>query len=545
MPQTIAFRVDASLEIGSGHLMRCLTLADALSQAGHTCHFVSRADEGGFGGHAFHGLTYESEGGYGAHPKPPAHAAWLGGNWQDDAAATAEILATISPDWLVVDHYALDREWESAALPAGTKLMVIDDLADRAHMCNILLDQNLGRQGHDYDELVPDSCTRLIGPKFALLRPEFPRFRQRSLARRKNAPLAHILITMGGVDKDDVTSRVLEVLARCNLPEAAHITVVMGKNAPALVGVQAKASRMPCPTRVLVSIDNMAEIMASADLAIGAAGSTSWERGCLGLPTLMLTIADNQKEAALALESSGSAILLGDTRETGWENKLGSVLPQLGVSTLASLAANAFKLTHGTGSALVLAKMSNSHMQSYGTLRAISEQDLEMVLEWRNHPSVRENMYTQQVISLEEHQNWWMRMKENGDAKYLIFEANGVPSGFVSFVKFLPIQKTAEWGFYTSPQAAKGTGTLLGLCALDFAFKTLKLTALFAEVLDYNTSSLAFHKKIGFQESEHFTSHKEINGEVHHIYRLAITATQWQEIQPEILKKLSRRTPHV
>lgn len=364
MPQkTIAFRVDASVEIGSGHLMRCLTLADALAQAGHKCHFLCRLGEGGLDdfivkrGHAFHGLTYTNRAGYGAHPKPPAHAAWLGGAWSDDAAVSKEILASIKPDWLVVDHYALDTAWEAVALPTGAKLMVVDDLADRAHMCAVLLDQNLGRQDQDYDGLVPDGCTRLIGPKYALLRPEFQQFRQDSLERRKNADLAHVLITMGGVDKDDVTSRVLEVLARCTLPTAAHITVVMGQNAPALEAVKAAVRKMPCPTRVLVSIDNMAEIMASADIAIGAAGSTSWERGCLGLPTLMLTIADNQKEAARALDSSGSAILLGDTRETGWETRLESLLPELNASALKALTKNALSLTTGSGCALTMAKM--------------------------------------------------------------------------------------------------------------------------------------------------------------------------------------------
>ncbi|MBL1435357.1 MAG: UDP-2,4-diacetamido-2,4,6-trideoxy-beta-L-altropyranose hydrolase [Rhodobacteraceae bacterium] len=363
MPQTIAFRVDASLDIGSGHLMRCLTLADALLQAGHACHFLSRAGEGGLDdlilnrGHAFHGLSYATKAGYGAHLKPPVHAAWLGAAWHDDAEASAQILASINPDWLLVDHYALDKAWEAVALPAGAKLMVLDDLADRAHMCEVLLDQNLGRQGQDYDGLVPDSCTRLIGPEYALLRPEFQAFRQRSLERRQNAGLAHILITMGGVDKDDVTSRVLEVLAHSVLPAAAHITVVMGQNAPALGAVQAKALRMPCPTRVLVSIDNMAEIMASADIAIGAAGSTSWERCCLGLPTLLLTIADNQKEAAIALERSGSVVLLGDTRETGWEKKLESLLPDLNASALEALTQKALSFTKGSGCALTMAKM--------------------------------------------------------------------------------------------------------------------------------------------------------------------------------------------
>ncbi len=352
-----AFRLDAGLEIGLGHLMRSLTLADELARQGHACHFIMREGLGYTGGHVLqcghnlHGLPAARRAEYGAHPAPPPHAAWLGAGWQADAQATAKILAGIRPDWLVMDHYALDAEWEKVALPVGAKLLVIDDLADRPHISDVLLDQNLGRVAADYVAIVPEPCALLIGPAFALLRPAFSQLRAVSLARRSPPKLAHILVTMGGVDKDDITSGVLEVLARAALPEGVHITVVMGAQAPALAAVQQRAAGMAVPTRVLVNIDNMAEVMASADLAIGAAGSTSWERCCLGLPTLMLTLADNQAPLAEALAIGKAAINVADVRSPGWQAALTRALGALEVNTLLQLSSNARTITNGKGSA--------------------------------------------------------------------------------------------------------------------------------------------------------------------------------------------------
>jgi UDP-2,4-diacetamido-2,4,6-trideoxy-beta-L-altropyranose hydrolase len=302
----VAFRADASLDIGTGHVMRCLTLADALRERGAQCLFISRAHPGNL-------LAQIRQRGFEALELPtlansraeaqPAHAAWLGCRWEDDAQQTLQALTDRPQDWLVVDHYALDARWEQTMRPHATKLLVIDDLADRAHDCDVLLDQNLGRKTEDYATLVRENCGLLIGPAYALLRPEFAVTRQHSVARRAQPQLRHILITMGGVDKANITGRVLDALSDCALPPDCRITIVMGAQAPALNSVRRQATTLQWPTEVAVSVNNMATLMAESDLAIGAAGSTSWERCCLALPTLLFTIADNQKEAAQALAS--------------------------------------------------------------------------------------------------------------------------------------------------------------------------------------------------------------------------------------------------
>lgn len=312
----IAFRTDASLQIGTGHVMRCLTLANALQAAGAQCHFICREHPGNL-------IAQIRQHGFAVSVLPAAteafiinelaveaqsnYAAWLGADWATDAAQTKVGVGATAVDWLIADHYAIDARWEQTLRPLCSKLMVIDDLADRPHDCDLLLDQNLGRDVRDYSQLVPEGCTVLAGPHYALLRPEFAALRDDSLRRRAIPQLKHLLITMGGVDQADATGKVLEALQDCLLPADMRITVVMGPHAPWLERVQLLAKLIPKPTEVKGNVNNMAQLMAESDLAIGAAGSTSWERCCLGLPSIIGVQAANQQLIANALELSGAA----------------------------------------------------------------------------------------------------------------------------------------------------------------------------------------------------------------------------------------------
>jgi UDP-2,4-diacetamido-2,4,6-trideoxy-beta-L-altropyranose hydrolase len=362
MSTRVAFRVDASLDIGTGHIMRCLTLADALAASGAECRFICREHPGNLieqirsKGYCVHALPSEADSPDAYDNAGPDHAAWLGCHWETDAAQTKAILIDEAPNWLVADHYALDVRWESALEGCYGKLMVIDDVADRLHACDLLLDQNLGREPEDYEALVPEHCQRLIGPRYALLRPEFAALREYSLQRRQTPELKRLLITMGGVDQPNATGKVLEALKSCALPSDCKITVVMGPAAPWLEPVRALASSMPWPTEVLVNVSNMAQIMANGDLAIGAAGSTSWERCCLGLPTLLITLAENQRAGAQALHQAGAARWLGEPEAIPHE--LAAALPMLlGGQLVAEMSQAARGLTEGRGAARVLQKM--------------------------------------------------------------------------------------------------------------------------------------------------------------------------------------------
>ncbi|MFJ1338375.1 UDP-2,4-diacetamido-2,4,6-trideoxy-beta-L-altropyranose hydrolase [Pseudomonas caricapapayae] len=360
----VVFRADASMQIGSGHVMRCLTLADALKAEGAECHFICREHPGhlldlirskGFIGHSL-----DADGSSSLKDQielQPAYAGWLGATQAQDSASCSEILARIAPDWLVVDHYALDVEWESSLRKYFSRLLVIDDLANRRHECDLLVDQNLGHTTSDYASLVNVSCDLLIGTQYALLRPEFAKFREISLSRRRVSQLQHILITMGGVDPFNATGTTLDALKSCSLPHDCSISVIMGLKAPFLADVVGLAGQMPWPTEVFSNVADMGERMAAADLVIGAAGSTSWERCCLGVPTIMVVLADNQVSGACALSQSGSAKLIKDAGEI--PGQLPSALQSLSFDgALKKMSDSASQIVDGLGVQRVVRKMS-------------------------------------------------------------------------------------------------------------------------------------------------------------------------------------------
>ena len=223
----VLFRTDSSIQIGSGHVMRCLTLAEGLKKKGASCKFICRDHEGNL-------ISLIEEKGFKAiilktpkiknikfSPKNNSslcYSEWLGVPWEIDAKQTNDLIIGLNIDWLIVDHYALDSRWENAVTGNIDKVMIIDDLADRNHNCDLLLDQNLGKNQSDYYSLTPADCNILVGPKFALLRPEFSDMRPYSLDRRREPRLKNILISMGDIDKDNITSKVLDSLESCNLP---------------------------------------------------------------------------------------------------------------------------------------------------------------------------------------------------------------------------------------------------------------------------------------------------------------------------------------
>lgn len=310
----IVFRVDASLIMGAGHVMRCLTLARALRERGHTCSFISREHAGNLNsmisGQGFYTYCLPIES---SQDHDLFHSSWLNATQERDAEISRQFFSCLEPDWIVVDHYSLDHRWERAAKPDGCLIMVIDDLADRAHHCDLLLDQNLGKQVSHYQNLVPEGCVVLAGPRNALLRPEFSLLRMESLERRHSGRVHKILVALGGVDVENCTGAILEALRQCEIPETLEFVVVMGPTAPHLDTVKAIASGSPWPVTVLCGISDMAERMAAADLAIGAGGGTSWERCCLGLPTLLVVLAENQVFASNALRDIGAVDLINSS----------------------------------------------------------------------------------------------------------------------------------------------------------------------------------------------------------------------------------------
>ncbi len=342
-PLRVAMRADAGPALGSGHVMRCLTLAAALRQRGAQVHFVCRGGLGHLGGRISadgHGLTLLGDA---LTPEQDA---------LHTRAALAEAWRGAGCDLLLVDHYGLGAAWQQALRSACRHLAAIDDLADRAHDVDLLLDQNLGRAVRDYAALLPAPAVRLIGPRFALLRPEFAAARAASLTRRTTGGWRHLLISLGGADPHQGTLRCLQALAGCQLPTGALVTVVLGALALTRPAIQALLPDLPFVTRLLVDVADMTGPLADADIAIGAAGGSAWERCCLGLPSLLLVLADNQRPGTQALEAAGAALSLGEV--TSLTEHLPAALRQLDQpGRLPAMSAAAAAITDGQGAARV------------------------------------------------------------------------------------------------------------------------------------------------------------------------------------------------
>ena len=305
---SVAIRADASRRIGSGHLMRGLTLADALRERGANCIFAARRGDGDM-------LSYLQARGYATADLPPRPD----GDEDADDLQRRDAMETLARlpsrvDLLVCDHYDLSDTWQLALRAQCDRLMVIDDLANRDHDCDLLLDQNLGRVPADYASRVPGQCRILAGPAFAVLRPQFAAARSAALERRARTggALIRLMISLGGVDEPNATCKVLEVIESTTVGRTSEIVVLLGAGAPWIDEVKALAARSVANIQVHVGVSDVAALLQEADLAIGAAGGSSWERCCLGVPALLIVLADNQRPGARALESAGAAVILGE-----------------------------------------------------------------------------------------------------------------------------------------------------------------------------------------------------------------------------------------
>ena len=304
--------MDASRNIGTGHMMRCLALANEAKQQDWECIFVLRDPEDWIIEYITsfdHGVKKLRSGDcdkktYNA----TAHGDWLPVSQTQDANETLQVIFDLDPDWIIVDHYALDAIWFSIVEKTTAKVLVIDDLGDRKLICDLLLDQNLGASEEKYDGKLSTNCRLLLGPTFALLRSEFKDWRERSLEGRLDRNVENILITMGGVDADNHTLQILKEISKSEYAMKCAFTVVVGRSYPHTNSLNVFLQASKLNVSVLSNVKNMAEIMSSADICIGAAGSTSWERCCLGIPTITFAVADNQIPIFDELEKHSCAI---------------------------------------------------------------------------------------------------------------------------------------------------------------------------------------------------------------------------------------------
>lgn len=295
----VLIRADSSLEIGAGHIARCSALAEAFNARGVRPTLLTRDLPGGS-----------------ARPTRSLDVISI----HDDATADGRA-AQIAREWLgseggpsllIVDHYGLDAAWERQARIDKTRVLVIDDLANRQHACDVLVDQNVvGHPWSRYAALVPPHCILLEGPNYAMLRPEFGTERQR--LRLRDGKVDRCLVFFGGTDPMDLTTRTLDAIAELERPDVTFDVVVgMGNPRRELIASSAEAMRNVV---FHVQTNRMASLMAASDLSIGAGGTATWERCCVGLPSLVVITAENQRIVASEAAARGACVNLGDGSE--------------------------------------------------------------------------------------------------------------------------------------------------------------------------------------------------------------------------------------
>ena len=489
----IAIRADASSVMGTGHLMRCLTLADALRQGGGRVRFVSRhmtphlramlTDHG-------HELTLLGTPSGPGKTDELAHAQWLGTSQAQDAQDTIQALSDRYWDWLIVDHYALDARWESRLRGAARNIGVIDDIADRRHDCDILLDQNIQHdRGGRYAGKVPDHCELLLGPRFALLRKEFRELRE--MVRPRTGAVARVLIFLGGVDAANYTGQALDAYASLGLA-GVHVDVVIGIQHPDRERLEAECRERGFACHVQTA--RMAELMAAADLAIGAGGSATWERCCLGVPTLAVCVAENQRK--LIADAAFDGLLYAPQVDNEWTAVVARHIKALieNPSLRNYISRRGMDAVDGRGVQRVAASLGCTGLD----IRMVRADDSRNVFEWRNHPSIRAVSRTPDLIDWESHQKWFTSILTSTDRCLLIGQFEGLPVGVVRFDTHA---EEAEISIYLVPDentSGQGRSLLLGaerwLCANRPAVKRIR-----AHVLGHNDRSHRLFSGAGYQ----------------------------------------------
>ncbi|MCC5792245.1 MAG: UDP-2,4-diacetamido-2,4,6-trideoxy-beta-L-altropyranose hydrolase [Legionellaceae bacterium] len=318
--QRVVIRTDSSHIIGIGHVMRCLTLASALTQQLRVkVLFICREFEGNL-------IHYIQASGFDVHILPNRtkeratkvmndYQGWLGTSVECDSRETIAAVEIFGKhevvDLLIVDHYAIDITWESSLRTRVKMILVIDDLANREHDCDILIDQTLCRTVGEYLGLVPETTLLLTGSQYGLLRTQFRLNSDDILKkRREQKSLNRILLMLGGTDPENLTWNILRSLQRI---EDLEITVVMGQTAQHKLQIRAFCVNQPSIT-YLCAVDNVASLMLENDIAIGASGTTTWERCACGLPSLVVVQAQNQEKTITEMVSLGAAQRLTDIK---------------------------------------------------------------------------------------------------------------------------------------------------------------------------------------------------------------------------------------
>lgn len=475
--------------------MRCLTLANALKKVGAQIRFVSR--ELPF---PFRDILAAKEmelilldGNKSASSTDElAHSHWLGISQEQDASDSVIALSDKNWDWLIVDHYALDKRWESLLRHTTKKIMVIDDIADRQHDCDLLLDQNFyADMNSRYNDKVPAHCQLLLGPKYALLRDEFRQLHKQ--VKTRSGPAKKIFVFFGGVDADNYTGLAIEILSEIDISDL-HVDVVIGDLHPCREEIKSACTQHGFVCHV--QTDRMAELMARADLAIGAGGSATWERCYCGLPTLVVSMAENQTEMAKHCAREGIIYYLGSVPSVP-RNLIRSAIETFSHSNEArlSMSRNGKSLVDVKGCDRVISKM----FPELISLKKATISDSGNIFAWRNDPSTRKHVFNSKPISLETHNNWFKSSIKDPNRHLLIGEQF---DQLIGLFRIDVVDDFAWISVYLVPGLyGHGVGTQLAAAGCSWVRGNLNaVKSLRAEIMPKNVPSLRMLLGCGFVE---------------------------------------------
>jgi UDP-2,4-diacetamido-2,4,6-trideoxy-beta-L-altropyranose hydrolase len=496
----IVFRVDSSAQMGSGHLMRCLTLANALRRRGAVIFFVSRLHKGNLieklemEGYCVHKLSMSLD----TSDYLKDYETWLGASLAQDIDETLNVLGDECFDWLIVDHYSLGKTWEQAVRVVTDKIMVIDDLADREHDCDILLDQNYFGLGTErrYVSWISASTRTLLGPHFALLQPEYAKLHLSVMPT--DGVVRRILVFFGNSDSNNQTNKVLKALSS---PELSHILVdvVVGSNHPAPLALEQQAAmrrevflHYDCPT--------LAELMMQSDFVIGAGGATTWERMCLGKPSLVISIADNQRELSQHLALDGYHVLLENTEGITSETWLQAITRLIKApSDIEKMAKKSSQLVDGLGLNRVVELIENEQMDL--NIRYANARDKELLFRWANDKSVRKQSFRQALVEASEHKKWFEeKLLDPHSFIFIADSASGSPLGQVRFDLDVSVKEALIDISIDSRMRGKGLGVKVLFKAMERCASVIPDLKFVAEVREENLASQKLFKRMNFNQ---------------------------------------------
>ena len=495
----IVFRVDASNRMGTGHLMRCLTLAHALRERGAQIHFVCRAHPGNLiellQRKAMPVTVLLAPTAPKRERNAEDYAAHLGVTQTEDGEQTIEALHADAPDWLIVDNYGLDAEWEQILRPYVSKLMVIDDLANRPHDCDLLLDPNYTDAGDNrYQGLVPEKCRILLGPRFALLKPEYALYRQ--ALRPRNGEVRRVLVFFGGSDRRNMTGLALDALST---PDFSHleVDVVVGANNQHRESLEQQINVRPL-TKLYGPRPHLADLMAQADISIGGGGSTTWERMCLGLPSLVMSLSENQRPGCQSLLRAGLIQHLGVVSSDRVADLAAAIKDLIeNHDRLLALSTQNQVLVDGLG-AIRLAELLDPTPKDKLRLRPASEHDKKLYFNWANDPEVRKQAIQSKPISWAHHQEWFASKLSDAKSSLFVLMAGSLPVGQIRFDK----REGKAWIDYSLDHFVRGRDWGAQLITMGNALmQQSEPIRLRAEVKMDNYASRAVFMRLGFEQA--------------------------------------------